>query len=97
MNEDKIIENLKQCPSFVRCSQNLCPLDLELNLRNGGTSDKCKWMKEPSKKKVNGREFMAGGSVIPDGILNFVSESNLKWLNESSRKRWLELKKLNKI
>ena len=95
--EEEIIENLKRCPSFDGCNQNLCMLDFELNLRSGGESDKCRWMREPKRKKINGREFISGGGVMPDGILNFVPESNLKWLNESSKKRWVELKKNNTI
>jgi len=91
--EDKIIENLKKCPSFDRCNQNLCPLDPELHLRGVNYSDKCRWMREPLRKKINGREFVSGGGVMLDGILNFVPRSNLKWLNESTQKRWLELKK----
>jgi len=91
--EEEIINNLRKCPSFERCNQNLCPLDLELHLRSGNSSDKCRWMKEPVKKKIKGREFISGGGIIPDGILNFVPEANFKWLNESSRKKWLEFKK----
>ena len=91
--EEKIIENLKKCPHFDKCSQNLCPLDFELELRVGGESDKCRWMREPKKKKIKGREFISGGSVMPDAILKFVPQANLKWLNESSQRRWLELKK----
>ncbi len=87
-----LVENLKRCPHFHSCSQNLCPLDLELNLRVGGQSDKCRWMREPKSVKLNGKEFVSGGRVMPDAILNFVPESNLKWLNESSQKRWKELK-----
>ncbi len=88
-------DNLRECPSFPSCSQNLCPLDLELNLRNGKDRDKCRWMREPKKKKIRSREFISGGSVMPDGVLNFVPQGNLKWLNENSQKRWLELKNLN--
>lgn len=93
INQNNLLENLKRCPSFNRCSQNLCPLDLELNLRDGGRQDECRWMREPREVKVGGKEFVSGGGVMPDALLNFVPESNLKWLNESSRKRWLELKK----
>lgn len=44
--EEQIIENLKRCPHFDRCSQNLCPLDLELNSRTNNESAKCRWMRE---------------------------------------------------
>lgn len=91
--EEEIIENLRRCPHFENCNQNLCPLDLELHLRSGNSSDKCRWMREPKKKKIKGREFVSGGRVMPDGILNFVPEPNIKWLNRVSQKRWRELKK----
>ena len=94
-SEEQIIENLRKCPHFNRCSQNLCPLDLELHLRVGNESDKCRWMREAKKVKIGEKEFVSGGQVMPDAILNFVPENNLKWLNESSQKRWRKLKKKN--
>jgi hypothetical protein len=96
LTKEQIMENLRRCPYFDRCSQNLCPLDLELHLRTGDFSDKCRWMREAKKAKVNGREFISGGRVMPDAILNFVPEGNLKWLNGVSQKRWHGLK-FNKI
>lgn len=96
MNQKEIVENLKKCPHFKSCSQNLCPLDLELNLRRGGKGEKCRWMREPKHTKIKGREFVSGGSVMPDAPLNFVPESNTAWLNQSSQKRWCELKNKNK-
>lgn len=92
MKQEEIVENLKRCPYFNGCNQNLCPLDLELSLRTGGKADKCRWTREPQKKKISGREFISGGSTMPDAPLNFVPQCNLKWLNESSQKRWRELK-----
>lgn len=92
MNQEKIIENLKKCSHFHSCNQNLCPLDPELSLRTGGAAEMCRWMREPKTKKIAGREFLSGGSVMPDASLNFVPESNLKWLNQSSQKRCRELK-----
>ena len=91
--QKQITDNLEKCPHFDKCSQNLCPLDLELHLRSGNTSDKCRWMREPKSVKLNGKEFISGGRVMPNAILKYVPESNLKWLNESSQKRWLEFKK----
>jgi len=96
MPTEEIMKNLRKCPHFDRCSRNLCPLDLELHLRSGNSSDKCRWMREPVKKSIKGREFISGGAVMPDGILNFVPENNLKWLNGKSQKRWAEIKKLTK-
>lgn len=94
--EEEIVSRIKKCPYFEKCSQNLCPLDLELNLRYGGKADKCRYMREPKQVRIGGREFISGGSVMSDAPLNFVSESNLEWLNEASRKRWMIIKsKLN--
>ena len=90
--EEQIIENLKKCPYFDRCNQNLCPLDLELRLRKGGKEDKCRWMREPKKVKIRDKEFVSGGVVMPDALLKFAPENNLRWLNESSQERWHELK-----
>jgi len=93
MNQKEITENIKRCSHYKACNQNLCPLDYELNLRTGGKEDKCRWMREPKNKKIKGREFMSGGSVMPDAPLNFVPECNVKRLNASSQKRWQELNK----
>ena len=92
--EEEIVLRIKKCPYFEKCSQNLCPLDLELKLRYGGKSEKCRYMREPKKAKIGEREFISGGSVMPDAPLNFVSESNLEWLNETSKARWSELKNI---
>jgi hypothetical protein len=89
----EINENIERCSHFENCNQNFCPLDLELDFRFGRESDKCRFMRNPSKKKVGGKEFISGGRVMPDGILNFVPQRNLKWLNEVSKKRWKEIKK----
>ena len=88
---EEITENMKKCSAWEKCSQNLCPLDYELSLRAGGESDKCRWMREPRIKKIKGREFISGGSVMPNGILNFVPESNLKWLNNLSQIQWRKI------
>jgi len=93
---EKIIENLKMCPSFDKCSKNLCPLDFNLHLRTGGENDKCKWMREPQKKEINGREFISGGHAMPDNLLNIVPKdapgNNLRWLNKASKKRFNQIK-----
>lgn len=83
---------MERCPSFNGCSQNFCPLDLELNERKGKKQDRCKWMREPLTKKVGGREFVSGGAIMPSGLLSFVPQGNLKYLNESSRSAWEKLK-----
>ena len=97
IDQDKITENLTRCPHFKGCSQNFCPLDLELYLRAGKEQDKCRWMREPKTANIQNREFVSGGSVMPDAILNFVPEGNVGRLNESSRARWHELKEKGEI
>ncbi len=86
-------ENMKKCSSFEACSRNFCPLDFELHLRTGGEADKCKWMREPIKKKINGREFMSGGSIMPNGLLILTPRANVKWLNKPSQRQWREVNK----
>jgi len=85
--EEKIVELLSKCPHFSGCSQNLCLLDLELNLRSGGKQDKCRYMREPKVARINGREFVSGGGVMPNAPLHLVPSDNLKWLNVSSQAR----------
>jgi len=89
-SEEEIVKNLERCPYFERCSQNLCPLDFELYLRTGGERDKCRWMQKTRKRKIKNKEFIASG-VMPDNLLKFVPEDNVKWLNEVSQKAWREL------
>ena len=91
INQQKTLENIRNCPNYNSCSQNLCPLDLELELRSGGKEDKCRFMREPKKKKIAGREFISGGTAMPDAPLKFVPECNLKWCNEASKKRRNEI------
>lgn len=90
-NQNQIIENLEKCLHFSSCSQNFCPLDSELDLRYGGRANKCRYMREPKKANIAGREFMSGGAIMPDVSLKSVPQSNLKWLNEASKTRWQEL------
>lgn len=90
--QDEIVENMERCPYFSACSQNLCPLDLELRLRHGLPRDKCRWMREAKLSKVNGREFVSGGRVMPNAVLNFVPRSNVVRLNGLSRKAWVAQK-----
>ncbi len=89
--QKEITTNLKKCPYWENCSRNLCPLDLELELRVGNENDKCRWMREPQKKKIKGRTFTSGGSVMPNGILINVPRANIKWFNKDSKKHYKEL------
>lgn len=91
--QNKIIDNLKKCPHYDSCSQNFCPLDLDLNLRSGSNQNKCRWMREAKVSKIAKREFMSGGGLMPDAILNFVPRENLHSLNKASRDRRQELNK----
>jgi hypothetical protein len=91
-SEEEIVQNLERCPYFERCSQNLCPLDLELYLRTGGKEDKCRWMRETRKVKIGNKKFLSGGETMPDAILKFVPRENIKMLNKFSQKRWKELR-----
>lgn len=87
--------NIERCPHFSGCSQNFCPLDSDLNLRSGKTQDKCRFMREPKPAKIREREFVSGGTVMPDAILNFVPSGNVGRLNNCSKNRWKELKDNN--
>ena len=89
-NQQESLKNIKKCSNYNSCSQNLCPLDLELNLRYGGKQDKCRFMREPKKATIAGREFISGGALMPDVLLNFVPQGNLKWLNEVSKNRRID-------
>lgn len=98
MNQKEVIRNLKKCPHFESCSQNFCQLDLELNLRSGNKSDKCRYMREAKMTKIGEREFISGGRAMADAPLNFVPESNLQRLNRASFERWHEInKKRNQV
>ena len=84
MKEENLI-NMERCHKFQGCSQNLCPLVIKLNKRVGEERDKCRWMRNPKQKKIQGRVFTSGGTVMPDALLKYVPERNVKYLNENSR------------
>ena len=93
--QDENLKRVEKCPYFGRCSQNLCPLDSELFLRTGSTSDKHRWPRGSKGVELNGRESISGGRVMPNAILKYVPESNLKYLNENSKRAWLRFEKEN--
>lgn len=97
MNQEEIIANMEKCSHFNSCSQNFCPLDLELNFRSGGQSERCRFMREAKQTKIGEREFVSGGTIMPDAFLNFVPRNNLEWLNNGSQARWKELKKYENL
>lgn len=80
--------NCDICDRHDRCNQNLCPLDPELKLRYGSNADKCRFMREPKRAKIQGREFISGGAVMQDALLKLAPQSNLEWLNNASQQRW---------
>ena len=84
-------DNLALCPSFDRCSLNLCPLDLGLDERTGSKSEQFKYMREPRKTTIKDKEFTSGGAVMPDELLRFVPKNNLRWLNNGSKQRAKEI------
>jgi len=91
MDEKKITENMEKCPRFGGCSQSFCPLDSEVNLRSGKKHEVCRFMREAKRVNIRGREFVSGGSVMPDALLKFVPESNLELLNKPSQDRFKEI------
>ncbi len=86
----EINKNLRKCPEWEKCSQNLCPLDLELSLRSGGREDKCRWMCKPRHLKYKNTP-KTEGSIMPDELLKFVPKNNILCLNMTSQKRYQEL------
>jgi hypothetical protein len=88
------INKMNPCPSSASCNKALCPFDLSLTEQSLKESDKCRFMKNPKRKKVKGREFMAGGAVMPDGLLRSVPQCNLKLLNEANKEQWAKLQDL---
>jgi len=91
MTNNKTIKTICNCPHYESCSQNLCPLDHDLQQRVGSGGDKCRYMRNTIKVKIKGREFVSGGTVMSDVLLNLVPQGNLEWLNERSKKRWFEI------
>lgn len=88
-----VSEGPEMCSHYDSCSQNFCPLDLDLQLRSGNKSDKCRFMRDAKISKIKGRVFVSGGTQMSDALLKFVPESNLNSLNKPSKLRWKELNK----
>jgi len=88
------LKNMERCFHFEFCSKNLCILDNEIDSRVGYAADRCRFMVEPSTKKIANKEFIGGGAVVPDGLMNFVCTMSLKRLNSASKKRMAELARL---
>ena len=98
--EEECEKNMGKCKSFERCNTNICPLDFNIDLRAKYPEGKiCRWMRNETEKEIAFRGqnhptiLRFGGRTMPDDLLKFVPESNLKWLNEASRKRWHAINK----
>lgn len=86
---EEIIKNLKKCPRFNWCSANICPLDLEANLKNKLFGEnQC-----PFTIKKKDRRQKGIRTQVPSPILEVISESNIKMLNNGNLKRWHALHK----
>lgn len=70
------------------------PLGLGAALKKRKNSGQMPVYARTQEAKNKGREFISGGTVMPDAILIFVPQSNLERLNEASKLRWRELKNL---
>jgi len=87
--ENKIIENLKKCRRFSWCSINICPLDLETNLRNKlPKEDICPFTIKKRMEKQKGIKLLT-----PDSVLEVIPKSNIEMLNRGNLKRWQALHK----
>jgi len=87
--ENKVIENLKKCPKFSWCSINICPLDLEANLRTKLLGEKnCPFTINKKSKSQKGIR-----TQMPSPILEVMPKSNVKMLNRGNLKRWHNLHK----
>ena len=98
VSEVENVKNLQKCPR-KHCSIPICPLDLNLPFRNRLSNEGvCSWMQEDGKPRmIAGKEIVFGGRVMPDHILIYVPEDNVRWLNQVSQKRWNELKEKSQL
>lgn len=85
--KEETTPNLKKCPRFDRCSINVCPMDLEANLRNKLPGEDC--CPFTIKKKRKSQKGIR--THLPDHILRFIPESNVKMLNKGNQNRWHSL------
>ena len=89
MNQKELIENLKKCNRFNDCSANVCPLDGDAEFRKNLLNEKrCPYTIDRKDKCEKGIK-----TLMPVGLLNFVSIRNLKLLNKRNQKRWHDLHK----
>lgn len=92
MNENKNFENMKRCPLFERCSDNVCPIDNEVYLRKNLPSEKsCPFTLKKRNKNLKGVKTLA-----PYSILEVIPKSNKNLLNRRNQKRWIHIKKNKK-
>lgn len=91
MNQTKKDESLIKCPRYNSCSINICPLDLEVNLRTKLLEENdCPFTINKRGKGQKGIRTLARHS-----ILEVIPKSNVKMLNRGNLKRWYSLHKKN--
>ena len=84
MNENKNFENMKKCPRFEWCSNNVCPLDSDALLRESLPGENsCPFTLKKKKKIQKGMKTLA-----PHNILEVIPKSNKNLLNKRNQKRW---------
>jgi len=77
-------ENMKKCSRFEGCSDNVCPLDSEVHLReNLPGENSCPFTLKKRKKSQKGIKTLA-----PHNILEVIPKSNKNLLNKRNQKRW---------
>jgi len=89
ITEKEIIEGLRKCPRFNWCSANICPLDLEADLKNKlPEENQCPFTINKKSKPQKGIR-----TQMSSPILKVVPESNVKMLHNRNRRRWHGLHK----
>jgi len=97
ISRKEVLKNLERCSYFDRCNAPICPLDLQMEKRTKLWNEvRCRWTREAVKtgivKAGQYVQWIEWGRAMPDILLKFVPERNIKKLNEKSRERWLKLK-----
>ena len=89
ITEKEIIESLRKCPRFNWCSINICPLDLEADLRNKPPEEnQCPFTINKKSKSQKGIR-----TQMSSPVLKVIPELNVKMLNRGNQKLWHGLQK----
>lgn len=87
MSKEKSSQKLRVCPRWDYCSINICPADLETDLRNKLPGENpCPFTIKKRLKEQKGIKLLA-----PDSLLKVIPKPNLKILNRGNQKRWHSL------